>query len=180
MREIWANWANDHRQYSFLHTSLDLLINILCLLLLIVHPNLKGRRAYMHDWWNSKQNICISKIYKKSHINMYAGILVLRGYTYTHGQTHTHTEAAHLHLCVHLLPAQPPSLAIYPSPVCVGEPVVLNLSSSSSSVGLQPLVGSEVAQAPSNFVWTGCYYIIYIVGVKIFTVVAFSIIHIYF
>ena len=178
MREIWAN---DNRQYSFLHTSLDLSINTLCLLLLIVHPNLKGRRAYIHDWWNSKQNICISKIYKKSHINMYAGILVLRGYTYTHAQTHTHRSSPSPSLCPSSsCPTPPPSLAIYPSPVCVGEPVVLNLSSSSSSVGLQPLVGSEVAQAPSNFVWTGCYYIIYIVGVKIYTVVAFSIIHIYY
>ena len=108
MREIWANWANDHRQYSFLHTSLDLLINTLCLLLLIVHPNLKGRRAYIHDWWNSKQNICISKIYKKSHINMYAGILVLRGYTYTHAQTHTQKQPISIFVSIFFLPNPPP------------------------------------------------------------------------
>ena len=109
MREIWANWANDHRQYSFLHTSLDLSINTLCLLLLIVHPNLKGRRAYIHDWWNSKQNICISKIYKKSHINMYAGILVLRGYTYTHAQTHTQKQPISIFVSIFFLPNPPSS-----------------------------------------------------------------------
>ena len=73
-------------------------------------------------------------------------------HTHTHKHTHTQKQPISIFVSIFFLPNPPPSLAIYPSPVCVGEPVVLNLSSSSSSVGLQPLVGSEVAQAPSNFV----------------------------